>query len=96
MVQFWRWTGNKAEELFKKFVFRDDSQIQIPAEGSPYQLRAEQEEAVSRTLAYVQSGKQPADFLWNAKPRFGKTLATYDFARKSGAKMSLLSRTALP
>ena len=80
----------KAEELFKKFVFRDYSMIQAPAKGSPYQLRAEQDEAVSRTLSYMQSGQQPTDFLWNAKPRFGKTLATYDFARKSCVRNVLI------
>ncbi|MDR3565536.1 MAG: DEAD/DEAH box helicase family protein [Negativicutes bacterium] len=72
----------QAEELFKKFVFRDYSQIQSPAQGTQYQLREEQADAVERTLAYMKSGKEPADFLWNAKPRFGKTLATYDLVRK--------------
>ncbi len=72
----------QAEELFKKFVFKDYSHIQSPAQGIQYQLREEQAHAVERTLAYVKSGKEPTDFLWNAKPRFGKTLATYDFIRK--------------
>jgi type II restriction enzyme len=80
----------KAEELFKKFIFRDYSQIQAPAVGMPYQLRSEQEEAITAALAYMKSGQQPVYFLWNAKPRFGKTLATYDFARRSGAKNVLI------
>ena len=84
--------GNEkqAEELFRKFIFRDYSQIQAPAEGTQYQLREEQANAVKRTLTYQKSGKEPADFLWNAKPRFGKTLATYDFARKGGFKNVLI------
>lgn len=80
----------QAEELFKKFVFKDYSQIQSPAQGTQYQLREEQADAVKRTLTYMKSGKEPADFLWNAKPRFGKTLATYDFARKGGFKNILI------
>lgn len=84
--------GNEkqADELFRKFIFRDYSQIQAPAEGTQYQLREEQAEAVKRTLAYLKSGKEPADFLWNAKPRFGKTLATYDFVRKGGFRHILI------
>lgn len=72
----------KAEELFKKFVFKDYSKIQSPAGGEQYQLREEQADAVERTLAYFKSDKDSTEFLWNAKPRFGKTLATYDFIRK--------------
>lgn len=84
--------GNEkqAEELFRKFIFKDYSQIQAPAGGTQYQLREEQADAVKRTLAYLKSGKEPADFLWNAKPRFGKTLATYDFVRKGGFKHVLI------
>ncbi|MDD4096819.1 MAG: DEAD/DEAH box helicase family protein, partial [Oscillospiraceae bacterium] len=84
--------GNEtqANELFKRFVFKDYSRIGTPAEGTPYQLRSEQADAVSRTLAYMKSGKMPADFLWNAKPRFGKTLATYDFIRRSGFQHVLI------
>ena len=80
----------QSEELFKKFVFKDYSQIQSPAQGTQYQLREEQADAVERTLAYMKSGKEPAEFLWNAKPRFGKTLATYDFTRKGGFRHVLI------
>ena len=80
----------QAEELFKKFVYKDYSQIQSPTQGTQYQLREEQADAVERTLAYMKSGKEPANFLWNAKPRFGKTLATYDFVRKGGFRHVLI------
>ncbi len=78
-----------AEELFRKFVFKDYSEIQSPAQGTQYQLREEQADAVELTLAYMKSGQEPA-FLWNAKPRFGKTLATYDFIRKGGFERVLI------
>jgi type II restriction enzyme len=80
----------QSEEFFRKFVFRDYSQIQSPAQGTQYQLREEQADAVESTLAYMKSEKEPANFLWNAKPRFGKTLATYDFVRKGSFKHVLI------
>lgn len=49
----------------------------------PYTLRAEQEDAVCKILAYARSHAQ-GEFLWNAKPRFGKTLAVYDFCKRIG------------
>lgn len=50
----------------------------------PYQLRMEQEEAVKGTIEYFQSHEN-GEVLWNAKPRFGKTLSTYDLAMKMEA-----------
>ncbi len=47
----------------------------------PYQLRPEQEEAVEKALKYSQATEN-GEFLWNAKPRFGKTLAAYDLCKK--------------
>jgi len=49
-----------------------------------YALRPEQEDAVKKTFAYAKS-HEGGEFLWNAKPRFGKTLATYDLARRLDA-----------
>lgn len=55
----------------------------------PYQLRKEQEAAVEQTIAY-KNEHENGEFLWNAKPRFGKTLSVYDFCKKSGAKTVLI------
>lgn len=55
----------------------------------PYQLRKEQEAAVEQTIAY-KNDHENGEFLWNAKPRFGKTLSVYDFCKKSGAKTILI------
>lgn len=55
----------------------------------PYQLRKEQKEAVEQTIAY-KNDHPNGEFLWNAKPRFGKTLSVYDFCKKSGAKTILI------
>ena len=54
-----------------------------------YQLRKEQDSAVEMTLAYAQS-HTGGEFLWNAKPRFGKTLTTYDLIRRMVAKKVLI------
>ncbi|MCD7708447.1 MAG: DEAD/DEAH box helicase family protein [Clostridiales bacterium] len=55
----------------------------------PYKLRDEQEEAVRMTEKYF-SGREHAEFLWNAKPRFGKTLSAYDLCMKLGATNILI------
>ena len=55
----------------------------------PYQLRDEQTEAVKRTAAYF-CGRESTEFLWNAKPRFGKTLSAYDLCMKLGATNILI------
>ncbi|MBR3796886.1 MAG: DEAD/DEAH box helicase family protein [Clostridia bacterium] len=50
----------------------------------PYTLRAEQEDAVSKTVEYARTHEK-GEFLWNAKPRFGKTLSVYDFCKRMSA-----------
>lgn len=60
--------------------FRENHGILDGLGASDYELRAEQEAAVSKTLDYFQLHEQ-GEFLWNAKPRFGKTLATYDLCK---------------
>lgn len=54
-----------------------------------YTLRKEQREAVEKALAYAKEHPS-GEFLFNAKPRFGKTLAAYDLARKLKAKTVLI------
>ena len=55
----------------------------------PYKLRDEQAKAVQRTVEYF-GGRENAEFLWNAKPRFGKTLSAYDLCMKLGAQNILI------
>ena len=64
--------------------FSDFAQRKLPSseEKLTYALRKEQQEAVSITKAYFENGG--AEFLWNAKPRFGKTLTSYDLVRQMG------------
>lgn len=74
-------TPEKAHADFDDFRNNEYSQVK---EHLNYTLRSEQEEAVNMTLAYAKS-HEGGEFLWNAKPRFGKTLTTYDLARKLDA-----------
>ena len=55
----------------------------------PYKLRDEQAEAVQRTADYF-TGRENAEFLWNAKPRFGKTLSAYDLCMRLCAQNILI------
>ncbi|MCP9452230.1 MAG: restriction endonuclease [Nitrospira sp.] len=60
-----------------------------------FPMRAEQRAAVEKTHAYFHSiWKEDMHavprFLWNAKMRFGKTFATYQLAKKLGAKRILI------
>lgn len=54
-----------------------------------YNLRDEQKKAVQDT-AKVKENKKDNEFLWNAKPRFGKCLSCYDFCKETGAKNILI------
>ncbi|MCR5203264.1 MAG: DEAD/DEAH box helicase family protein [Lachnospiraceae bacterium] len=54
-----------------------------------YKLREEQETAINQTIAY-RNDHEGGEFLWNAKPRFGKTLSVYDFVQKVSAKNVLI------
>lgn len=56
----------------------------------PYTLRKEQQKAVEVTAEAFNTRPVSGQFLWNAKPRFGKTLTTYDFAKRVGAKNVLV------
>jgi hypothetical protein len=60
-----------------------------------FTMRREQAEAVNKTYDYFQSiwaekKKVVPRFLWNAKMRFGKTFATYQLAKRLGAKRVLI------
>ncbi len=58
--------------------FRLNRGVIKAGETKAYNLRDSQKNAVEMTLAYF-NGKEHVEFLWNAKPRFGKTLTVYDF-----------------
>ncbi len=73
----------------KFYDFRADRGILKALDVIPYNLRKEQAEAVAMTAQYKQTHENGA-FLWNAKPRFGKTLSVYDFCKTVNAQNVLI------
>ena len=65
--------------------FRENHGVLVQLDGViDYELRDEQKDAVDKTLVYSQTHENGA-YLWNAKPRFGKTLSVYDLMKKLDA-----------
>ena len=77
--------GPEAREYFDDFASRSPSEKET---GLTYTLREEQEKAVSITADWFNKGGK--QFLWNAKPRFGKTLSTYDLIVRMGFQRVLI------
>lgn len=78
-----------ALKYFKEFCAAY-SKHKISIEHKNYNLREEQIDAVEKTVNYYLDDSTPREFLWNAKPRFGKTLSAYDFILQLGAKKILI------
>lgn len=77
-----------AELNFYKFR-KTRGLIESDDKPAPYRLRNEQAEAVAMTMEYFNSHDK-GEFLWNAKPRFGKTLSSYDLCMKMGFENILI------
>jgi superfamily II DNA or RNA helicase len=79
----------KSKELFDLFRKEGFAALQNDNGKIDYKLREEQNEAVEKAIDYFQNNEK-GEFLWNAKPRFGKTLASYDLAKRLGANKVLI------
>jgi superfamily II DNA or RNA helicase len=79
--------GPKGHNFFYEFRVNRGVLETIPARA--YELRSEQEKAIEQTRDYSELHEQ-GEFLWNAKPRFGKTLSAYDFCKRKNAKKILI------
>lgn len=80
-------TPRRSIDYFNDFAGQDFSGLQATGEEF-YELRPEQEAAVQQALKAFADGT--TDVLWNAKPRFGKTLTTYDLMRRLDARRVLI------
>ncbi|MBO5144850.1 MAG: DEAD/DEAH box helicase family protein [Lachnospiraceae bacterium] len=80
--------GTESQKRF--FEFRSNRGI-VKSEDTaiPYTLRNEQAMAVLQTEEYFKAGKGK-EYLWNAKPRFGKTLSVYELCKKLEAENILI------
>lgn len=79
-TEWFKFTGEKSKSMLIDFK---ENRGMISSSNSviPYKLRAEQVQAVNQTIEYFKTHKNP-EFLWNAKPRFGKTLSVYDLCKQ--------------
>ena len=84
-TEWFKIDGEHSQQLFTRFANRMLVQPQAECE---YSLRDEQARAVKMTKEYFENGGE--EFLWNAKPRFGKTLTSYDLVRSMGFKKVLI------
>ncbi len=81
-------SGPESRGMF--FEFKSNRGIlKATSRAIPYSLRKEQNEAVEKTFDYFMLHKN-GEFLWNAKPRFGKTISVYDLCKKLDAKKVLI------
>lgn len=75
-------------QYFHDFAGQDFTDLPHGGEEDDYVLRSEQQAAVDQAVAAFKAGK--AQVLWNAKPRFGKTLTTHDLMRTLGVRKVLI------
>lgn len=71
------------------YDFRGNRGILESLPAQDYQLREEQARAVRRTADFEKL-HEGGEFLWNAKPRFGKTLSAYDLCKTLDAQTVLI------
>jgi len=79
----------KSKDLFDLFRKEKFAALQNENKKLEYTLRYEQNEAVEKAIEYFQNNEK-GEYLWNAKPRFGKTLASYDLAKRLKASKVLI------
>lgn len=85
-----------ARGYFDEFASRSLA-LDEGSEQTEYVLRTEQADAVAAAKKYFDGGG--TEFLWNAKPRFGKTLSAYDLVQQmdtGAAPMKVLVVTNRP
>lgn len=80
-------TELSSKQYFQDFITQDDADLQRTGTDD-YTLRPEQIDAVEQARGAFTAGHD--EVLWNAKPRFGKTLTTYDLMRQLEARKVLI------
>ena len=85
------WVNILPSDAKNKFYLYRESNGIISQDEDPvdYKLRPEQDNAISLTVDYF-TNHDNSEFLWNAKPRFGKTLSVYDLCKRMGFKKVLI------
>lgn len=75
-------------DYFNDFAGQDFPDLPGTGGEDDYVLRPEQQAAVDQAVAAFDAGND--EVLWNAKPRFGKTLTAYDLMRTLDARSVLI------
>lgn len=84
------WVRITPDDSHQKFFdFRLNRGLLEAHSAVSYNLRSEQARAVEETADYAHLHER-GEYLWNAKPRFGKTLTAYDLCKKLGASKVLI------
>jgi len=73
---------------FNDFAGQDFPDLPSSGAEDDYVLRPEQQAAVDQAVAALKAHK--SEVLWNAKPRFGKTLTTYDLMRTLDVRRAMI------
>lgn len=85
--EWFRITKEESQRLFNEF--RSNRGTSKTKGIMPYTLRNEQDVAINQALDYFKLNPE-GEFLWNAKPRFGKTLSVYDLCKRLNATNILI------
>ena len=86
-TEWFKIEGTELRQCFEEFTSRSYQQKGL---HYSYKLRKEQQDATEKTMAYLKEHNGEGKFLWNAKPRFGKTLTSYDLIKQMKAKNVLV------
>ena len=91
-LEWMRCTPKDALDAIKEIRFYEAPRFE---RLNNFQMRQEQAVAVEQTAAYYESvwaanKEEVPHFLWNAKMRFGKTFASYQLAKRIGARRVLV------
>ena len=83
--EWFRISPGDAKKKLMYFAFHDEEISEDDLQVMPYTLRDEQAAAIEKTADYFKEHpNEHPSFLWNAKPRFGKTLTAYDLCKQMG------------
>ena len=80
---------DRAKKYYFDFLDNHGTMINDKPFVVPYKLRKEQEDAAEKAQKYFESTKN-GEFLFNCKPRFGKSLTSYDLCRRMNAAKVLI------
>ena len=86
-TEWFKIDGTTLRQCFEEFTSRNYKEERL---HYSYKLRKEQQDATEMTLTYLKDHNGEGKFLWNAKPRFGKTLTSYDLIKQMKAKNVLI------